>query len=147
MQTDDPRRCRFAVDVQSAHAHAARDDDLDHRPLLVARQRVNLTSQQLPFRRSNPQTRATAAETLQVQPETPGLTVEPGDSREQTVAVVQPAIARVDLCSRPAVDEDARAHQSRTPRARNRPRAFARVSASSRSGSESATMPAPARSD
>ena len=34
----------------------------------------------------------------------------------------------------------------RSPNARSRPRALARVSSSSRSGTESATMPAPARS-
>src|SRR4030095_14654000 len=68
---------------------------------------------------------------------------------EQAVAVVQAAILHCDRLQRirraDAVDQNGSRHAS-TPSARSTPRAFARVSSSSRSGIESATMPAPARS-
>ena len=71
---------------------------------------------------------------------------------EQAIAVVQAAIVDGKRVRRDrrvtAIDEHARsviALDSDAPRARSTPRALARVSSSSRSGIESATIPAPAR--
>src|SRR5690606_8612545 len=63
---------------------------------------------------------------------------------EQAVAVGHGAVAGGDGVDFALAAEDAHAHPG-TPSARSMPRALARVSSSSRSGSESATMPAPVR--
>ena len=67
---------------------------------------------------------------------------------EHAIAVLKTAILHCDRVQRivgtETVDENSCRHAS-TPSARSTPRAFARVSSSSRSGMESATMPAPAR--
>src|ERR1700734_1715492 len=70
------------------------------------------------------------------------LTAANAHGLEQAVAVLQAPIARVDPSAPAAVDP--RAHRGPIS-ARSRPSAFARVSANSCLGLESATMPAPAR--
>src|SRR4029077_10281639 len=104
-----------------------------------------------------PQPRAAGGEALQVQLQKPRPTAYAGDGLKQTVAEMKTPLERGDCPGRAAVDP----HQLRNSRSRERlrapgrhcrspsaarsPRALARVSSSSRSGSESATMPAPAR--
>src|ERR1700684_612327 len=72
----------------------------------------------------------------------PHLTAAHPHGFENAVAVLQAAIAIVDARALTAIDP--RAH-SRASKARSSPSAFARVSANSCAGLESATIPAPAR--
>ena len=84
-------------------------------------------------------------EPLEVQLEKPRRAVHAADRLEQAVAEMQPAIERRHLARGAAVDPHELRVHGKPPRAASSPRALARVSSSSRSGSESATMPAPAR--
>src|SRR3546814_4946670 len=65
---------------------------------------------------------------------------------KHAVAIGQPAVVSRNGIRGNAIDEAIRAHAPASS-ASNRPRALARVSCSSASGCESATMPAPARND
>ena len=92
------------------------------------------------------QTPASFRKTLEMQLEQADAPPPHEHGLEQPVAVLQTAIATVDDRPAPAVDPDA--HAAGLARsARSSPSAFARVSASSWAGLESATMPAPARND
>src|ERR1700692_3339023 len=74
--------------------------------------------------------------------EEPDLALAHAHGFENTVAVLQAAIAIIDPRALAAIDPPV---QRGAANARNNPSAFARVSASSCSGFASATMPAPAR--
>ena len=101
------------------------------------------------FRHTDPtgavQTPAAHGETLEMPLEEPRPPPETGNRLEQPVAVVQSAIEDTDGLCLVAIDQDQRRAHCTAPRAASSPRALARVSSSSRCGSESATMPAPAR--
>ena len=84
----------------------------------------------------------TQATPMRVPPHGPPLVHEQGF--EQAVAIGESAIVCRDAIDAATAAQDAQVHAS-PPRARNKPRALCRVSCSSRSASESTTMPAPAR--
>jgi len=67
------------------------------------------------------------------------------DLSPNSLQLLQPAIERRHLARGAAVDPHELRVHGKPPTAASSPRALARVSSSSRSGSESATMPAPAR--
>src|SRR6185437_6414301 len=90
---------------------------------------------------------AARTETAEVAGEQARAAIQARDGLEQAVAVVQAAVEGRDRARLAPVDPHhfrLEAH-ARLSSAARRPRALARVSSSSRSGSESATMPAPAR--
>src|SRR5262249_7658504 len=103
--------------------------------------------------KAEPEPLATCSQPLQVALEQTWVTARAGDGLEQTITVMQPTIEHRNcsawLPDRLPVDEDPLQvlHQRGPSSAARSPRALARVSSSSRSGSESATMPAPARKE
>ena len=92
--------------------------------------------------RLDPQPCRAEREPLQMIIETQGAARAHRDGLEQSVAIGKAAIVRGHGIVPFPVDQD---HRPSSPSASSNPRALARVSASSASGTESATMPAPAR--
>src|ERR1700686_2478875 len=143
MAADDKRGPLVAGrSVAATSRGATRHDDLDHTALLSGREPAYLAAQRLEFPEWQAQPLAALLQTLEVQWQPARLPLATGDGLEQTVAVLQPAVAAGNAVTGAAIDQR-RAHPSAG--AASRPRALARVSASSRCHSESATMPAPVR--
>src|SRR5690606_33114293 len=111
---------------------------------------LDLATDDLHVARIYPEPAASLAQPLEVQLEQPRLPATAGDRLKETIAIVQAAIEHGHALRRHAVDQHAvrsAAHTSVSAdaKAARSPRALARVSSSSRSGIESATMPPPAR--
>src|SRR6185437_11578186 len=150
-----------AADCITAHSgRTAGHDQLDDRAVLRRGEARNLLAQ--PLRRGRWEAeRATApCQPLKMQVEEPRAAMQAGDRLEEAVAEVQAAVEHGKTAGARAVDQgrdrciavacalrDHAAAPARgaSPKAASSPRALARVSSSSRSGSESATIPAPAR--
>ena len=140
---DDSRWPRFARRPVAALAEAARQDDL-HDTAGLGRNVGDVRAHRVEIRCRETEGAGAVDQALEVPVEKARATGHDRKGLEQSVTVEQAAVQRVDGGAGAAIDEDAR--HCALPSARNSPLAFARVSSSSRSGTESATMPAPARS-
>src|SRR6185436_17234667 len=148
VERNDARRLALRRWSIAAWPDTARHDDLQYGALGRSAEALHVRAQHGTVRRYDAEPFAAERKASQVLLEKSHASLRQQRSLEDTVAVVETAILHSDRVQRigraDAVDEDCSRHAS-TPNARNTPRAFARVSSSSRSAIESATMPAPAR--
>ncbi len=143
-ETHDARRHCGCGRPVTARAYAARDDELEYAACDRARLLHELLCHLCLVDSFDPEARTAAQQALEVVCEAPDLPVNHGHGFKEAISILQAAIARRDRGLLAPVHPDAIAHCS-CPSARMSPRALARVSSSSRCGSLSATMPAPAR--
>ncbi len=131
----------------AASARAPGEQDLDHTMRLLADQAPHLEVQPLFIGGRQSQACAAGTQAGHVALPVACLSCPHTKGLEQAVSELQAAIAEGDVVLFDAVDQvvHRRGHAFSSRSASSRPRALARVSSSSRSGRESATMPAPAR--
>src|SRR5579862_876834 len=144
-QQDLGRLLIAARPVAARRGAAARHDELDQCGRIPRNELLDLFTQGLHVGCAEPEAFAALRQALEMQSDEACPAALTGDGLEEPVTVVQAPIERTQLRDRLAVHEQEIGPHAASKTA-SMPRALARVSSSSRCGSESATMPAPARS-